>query len=750
MRRRLELWIALALAAATVAAYLPLLGNEFVNYDDDLYITLNRSVRAGLAPESIRWAFTSFHGANWFPLTRLSWMLDAELFGIDARAFHGTSLLLHALNAVLLFLFFARATGAVWASAFVAASFAVHPYHVESVAWAAARKDVLSGFFFMLTLLAYRRSGLPGRSRTRSLAVFACLALGLMAKPTLVVVPFLLLALDFWPLRRTTRFRHLLLEKLPLFALAATFSAITFAAQRNWETVQSLELIPLGARIGNALVSGATYLVKSFHPTGFAVFYPYPRDALPLWQILGSGGLLVGVSVLVALSRRRLPPLAVGWFWFLVTLLPVIGLVQVGQAAMADRYTYLPLIGLAVALAWGVRELVARRRLARAATAALATAVLAALAVANSAQVRIWRDSFSLFEHALRVTEENHVAHINLATALFNQGRLDEAATHLTAALHIAPTSWLAHGILADVRVRQGRPIEAVPLYRKALRQNRGTERWHVGLGNAFTDLGRLKRAVESYREALRLKPTMAVAHGNLARTLVEKGEFDAAIASAEEALRLQPNLAEAHSTLGVALAAKGREERAIVHFERALSLRPGLAATHGHLGRALANRGELERALDHLDQAVRLEPEGAALHAMRGRLLLEAGRQVAAAVAFRQALQLGGREVIYLNDLAWLLATSEDVAVRDPGGALVLALEAAQITGRRNPEVLDTLAAAYAAAGRFEEAARSQERALVLAEEMGRGDLAAELRDRLARYRERRPVRDERSTRPR
>ena len=404
-RRRLLL-VAVLLAAATAAAYLPLLGNDFVNYDDDLYILDSPPIGAGLTADGFRWAFTSFQGANWFPLTRLSWLLDAQLFGLDARAFHATSLLLHVAGAVSLLLAFAGLTGALWPSAFVAAVFALHPLHVESVAWAAARKDVLSGLFWALTLLAYARRARRGPSFPRAAALFAALALGLLAKPVLVTLPCVLLLLDVWPLRRlgpgtgdgtSGRLRRAVVEKLPLFALVAVSSAVTLAAQRAGGAVQALDRYPLLTRLENALNAYPAYVAKAFWPSRLSVFYPHPHGAMPGWRTALSALLLVAVSAWVIRELRRRPYLAVGWFWFVGTLLPVIGLVQVGQAAMADRYTYVSLTGLAVMVAWGARDALGGRRLLRLSAASLALLVLVALAVATWQQARIWRSSATLF-----------------------------------------------------------------------------------------------------------------------------------------------------------------------------------------------------------------------------------------------------------------------------------------------------------------------------------------------------------------
>ena len=673
-----KLLVVALLVAVTLAAYAPLFGNAFVNYDDDLYITHNHHVRSGLEAESVAWAFTTFQGANWFPLTRLSWMLDAELFGLNATGFHFTNLLLHVANVVLVFLVLARMTGAIGASAFVAAIFAVHPLHVESVAWAAARKDVLSGLFALLALLAYERYVRAPRPRRWYAAITAALALGLMAKPTLVTLPFLLLLLDEWPLARLrppeppaawerSRVRRAIAEKLPLLALVAAASAVTFVAQRSGGTVQSLEIYPLAVRMQNALVATVAYIGKTFWPSGLAVFYPHPGRALPIAQVLGAAALLTAISVGVLTALRRRPYLAVGWLWFVGGLVPVIGLVQVGQAAMADRYTYLPLIGLAVMVAWGARESAEHSRALARGAAALGAVVVMALAWVTAEQVRTWRSSVTLLEHALRVTERNHVAHTNLGMVLAGGDRLDAAAAHLLAALRFAPRAPIANGLLAEVRVRQERLEDARRHYQAALRRRPEDVRWLAGLGSLLLQLEKFARAESQYRAALQTRPSAASLHAGLGLALLGRGQVDAAIASFEEARRLEP--AEAQ--------------------------------VHGHLGRALQR----------------------------------AGRDAEAIAAYRETLRLGARTPPLLNNLAWLLATGDRASAGNAGEAVAFAGEAVAATRRMNPAVLDTLAVAYAAAGRPEDALRTAREALAVAEAKGDDALASGIRERIERY---------------
>jgi tetratricopeptide (TPR) repeat protein len=506
-RTRRRALLALALALVTCAVYAPVTGFEWVDYDDDLLITTVPQVREGLSLESARWAFTSLQAANWFPLTRLSWMLDIELFGPDPGALHRTNLLLHALAAALLLLALASLTGDDWRSAWVAGVFALHPLHVESVAWVAARRDVLSGLFAAAALLAWAGAARRGGS-ARHLLVSGLLAAGLMSKSTLIVWPLLLLLLDAWPLGRLRRdgaiawdrLPALLREKLPLFALAGAMAVLAVVAQARGEALRSLEHFPLWVRCANALASLLAYTSDAFWPSGLAVFYPHPGVEVSLAAAAGGGILLLAGAALATALWRRQPAIAIGGLWYLVALAPVIGVVQVGQAARADRYTYLPLIGLAIAVAWGLGA-PARGR-ARTLLAAAAVAALLAFGAATRVQLGTWRDSESLFRHALRVTEDNHVAHINLAPSLLAEGRLDEASAHLLAALRLVPASPVATGLLGDVRLRQQRVGEAVRLYRQALTLDPDARRWRLALARALVVQGRVDEAERVLREA--------------------------------------------------------------------------------------------------------------------------------------------------------------------------------------------------------------------------------------------------------
>ena len=540
--------ICAALAAATFAAYFGALANGFVGYDDEGYVTENPHVRAGLTPESVAWAFTTTEGANWHPATWLSHMLDVTLFDLDAGRHHATSVALHAGNAVLLFLVLVSMTGAVWRSALAAGLFALHPLHVESVAWISERKDVLSTTFWLLTLMAWLR-WVERKTVARYVVVAAFYALGLLAKPMLTTLPFTLLLLDHWPLARRVSFR----EKAPLFAMAFASSLVTLAAQRNGGAIQGLDVIPLADRVANSAMSYGSYLVKTVWPGSLAVFYPYPRVGTLALPAVVSALALAGATAAALMVRKRWPFVSVGWLWYVGTLVPVIGWVQVGAQGSADRYTYVPLIGIFIAITWSAGEAVRARPSIRTPLAAGAIAWLIALSVATRGEVRHWADANALFSRALAVTDNNWLAHNNLAAALSAQGKQDEAIAHLTEALSIRPG------------------------YRDA----------HYNLGVAFARSGKPIEAIEHLEQARRIGPDSAKLQNNLAGALAATGRVDEAVVHLRQALRLDPDNLEAHFNLASASFAGGRFDEAIEHYRAVLSRAPGDAEAQAGLARA-------------------------------------------------------------------------------------------------------------------------------------------------------------------
>jgi tetratricopeptide (TPR) repeat protein len=618
---RLDLLIYLALLLATFAVYAQVRHFDFVNYDDADYTTGNVHVRQGLTAQGLEWALTSRDAANWFPVTWVSHMLDCQLFGFASGWHHLHNVLLHALAAILLCMFLERATGSRWRSALVAFIFALHPLHVESVAWVAERKDVLSACFWFLTLWAYvRYAERPGWGRY--LAVASGLCLGLMAKPMVVTLPFVLLLLDYWPLARFgARWRKAIWEKLPLLGLSGAAAAITYLVQEHAGAVKAL---PLGTRLANATLSCALYIVKTFWPTRLAVFYPYPRD-FAILPILAAGVLLAVVTAGVIVFRRRFPYLLAGWGWFLVTLLPVIGLVQVGGQARADRYMYIPMVGLLIMLVWGAAEILERWQ-AEVVAVPLAAAACLACAALTWVQVGYWRNSETLFRHALEVTEDNSVANHNLGSYLMvSPGCLSEAFPYLEAAVRIDPDSAPAHTDLGSALARTGHLPEAIAQFEEAILLAPDAPIPHNNLGSALTEAGRVPEAIAEFQTALRLDPGYDEARRNLAAAqagpethrsrgiaLLKAGDSSGAIAEFESALRIDPNDADAENNLGVALSSfPERQREAIAHFEAAVRLRPDFADAQLNLGVALSGiPGRLPDALRHLEEADRLRPD--------------------------------------------------------------------------------------------------------------------------------------------
>lgn len=530
---------------ATLLVFAQVGGFEFITYDDNVYVTENPHVQAGLSAEGIRWSL-GFHECNWHPLTWWSLMADAALFRLRPGAFHLVNLLLHTASVVLLFFLLARTTDNLERSAFAALLFAIHPLHVESVAWVAERKDVLCTVFWFLTMHAYvsyakRPSGL------RYAATAGLFAAGLLAKPMLVTLPVVLLLLDVWPLKRQAEgARRLVLEKVPLLALSLASSVATIVAQRRGGAVARLVEFPLGRRLANAATATVAYLVDAVWPAGLSVHYPYP-DHVPVAATLICAAIIAGVSIAAVRAARTRPCLTVGWLWYVVTLLPVIGFVQVGTQARADRYTYIPLVGLFVAVAFAVPELPGRMRpVLRAAAALLAIA----LGVRAYAQTSYWHDSVTLFEHALRVTESNAVAHSNLGRAYLGRGDLAKASEHAREVVRIDPHAPDGHFNLGVVLESMGRPDEAEASYREAIRIAPGRAESHLNLGIVLARAGRLEEAESQVRDAVRLAPDSFSARNNLGALLAGRGAFQEAIEQFAEAVRLDPGNQDARVNL--------------------------------------------------------------------------------------------------------------------------------------------------------------------------------------------------------
>ena len=672
---RAVLGVCLFLAGAVWVVFGQTLHHGFVNYDDAVYIADNPAVLGGLSLKGIGWAFAHNVNVNWTPLTVISHMLDCQFYGLHAGGHHLTNLLLHAASAILLFLVLRQMTGALWRSAFVAAVFAVHPLHVESVAWIAERRDVLSGLFFMLTLGAYagyvRHPPLLGRY----LMAVLMLALALMSKPMVVTLPFVLLLLDYWPLKRFTQSDgwlipwRLIAEKLPLLALSGAACVATFFVQK--EAIASL---PFSVRIGNALISCVAYLRQMIYPVGLAVYYPHPENSLALWKIFAAFVLLLVISIAAIAVRRKQPWFLIGWLWYLGMLVPVIGLIQSGMRARADRYTYLPQIGLYILLTWTVVELTASWRGRRWVLGGGAMAVLAVLIACARTQTAYWRDSESLWTHALACAPDNTIAHNNLGDAFYQQGRLDEAIAQFQKTLAINPNNAEANYDLGNAYFQQGRMDEAIAQFQKTLAINSSDMDVHY----SFADV-----------------------HNNLGNVFLRQGRMDEAVAQFQMALAIKPEDANTHYNLGNAFRQKGGANEAIAQFQKALAIKPQFAEARYNLGNAFLQQGRVDEAITHFQMALEIKPD-----------YVEAW-----------------------NNMAWVLATCPQASLRNGIKAVELAERANQLSGGENPVVLCTLAAAYAEAGRFPEAVETAQRASHLAGAQSNTALAEALQSQLKLY---------------
>ena len=635
MARPRTVFVCALLALVTLLVYLPVRHHAFVVCDDPDYVTQNPIVQAGLTWSGFQWAFSTLDASNWHPLTWLSHMLDCQLFGLNAGRHHLVSVLFHATNAVLLLLLMVRMTGAFWQSAFIAALFAWHPLHVESVAWVAERKDVLSTFFGLLTLMAYVRyahgatGGMWQVTQTNSInplvtrhasryyrLALLFFALGLMAKPMLVTLPFVFLLLDYWPLGRVTgdgwqvtsdkksvgklsnfksQLSTLLREKWPFFALAAASCVVTFVAQKRGESVAPLEAYPLSARIANAAVAYVKYLVNSVCPVNLAVIYPLPKE-IPWVEVVGAIMVLAVITSVIWQARRRQPYWVTGWLWYLGMLVPVVGLVQVGRQAMADRYTYLPLIGVFIGMVFGLGDLAKKLRLNPTMMISVAGIVLAGCLFATARQLQYWQDSETLFERALAVTKNNPVAQNNLGSALLQKGNVDEAIVHFQKALQINPAYAEAHNNLGVALFKQGNVDEAISHFQMALQTKLDNAEACYNLGNALLQKGRVDEAISHYQKALQIKPDYVGAENNLAWVLaacpqasLRNGNKAVELALRANQLTGDGNPAVLH-TLAAAYAETGRFPEAVATAQHALQV----AGTQSNPALADAIRSQL------------------------------------------------------------------------------------------------------------------------------------------------------------
>ena len=701
------------LALVTLLVYLPALHHGFVEYDDQQYVTENPRVQAGLTWAGLAWAF-GFHAGNWHPLAWLSHMLDCQLYGARAGGHHLTNVLLHVASTLLLFSVLNRMTSRMWRSAAVAALFAWHPLHVESVAWVAERKDVLCAFFWMLTLWLYvRHAAQP--SPARYLFTLGSFVLCLMSKPMGVTLPFVLLLLDYWPLQRVARFHsasarqagdtgqgadilRLIREKIPFFLLSAIACVLTLSAQEL--AIVSTAGLSVSQRIVHVLAAYNHYLVAMFVPRNLAVYYPY-QIHLPTWTIVCAIFVLGLATLLATMNFRQRPYLMVGWLWYLGTLVPVIGLVQVGDQAWADRYTYLPLIGLFVSIVWFACETIKNRLVLQGASVMVAGLLIAT----TSVQLGYWQNTHTLFEHTAKVTTKNYMAVTILGSLLAKDGKLDEAMECYQTALHYQPAYPEAHFFLGNALDEQGKLDEAVAEYQKALWFRPTQEQTHIFMGIALGKQKKYDEAMVHYTAALKLNPDSAVAQNNLARLLHTQGRFDAAIEHYTAALQIDPKLALAHNNLGILLIQKGNLVEGTQQLREALQLKPGNAETEFNLALALNQQEQWNEAAGLFKIAMAAHTTDPRAHYEFATALAHLKRTREAMGEYASALLIQPDFPDALDGLAWILSTDANPDYRNGAEAAKMAGRACELTGQQDPVKLKTFAAACAETGRFEQA---------------------------------------------
>ena len=602
----MKIAICIFLAVSTFAVYSQVQDHEFINYDDDKYVTNNEYVKAGFTRDSAGWALTTSYNSNWHPMTWLSHMLDAQLFGPNSKGHHLTNLLFHIANVLLLFLVLLRMTGALWQSGFVAALFALHPLNVESVAWVAERKNVLSTFFWLLTMWAYIRYAQKTNLKRYSLVILF-FAMGLMSKPMLVTLPFVLLLLDYWPLRRLqsdrrTAISRLVYEKIPLLVLVAGSVVTTLTVQKMGGALGSLNAFPIQERVINALVSYWLYLQKMIWPGGLAIFYAHPENTLSVWKGLATAALLALVTTAAIRLARRAPYFAVGWFWYLGTLIPVIQLVQTGSIAMADRYAYVPLIGIFIIIAWGLPELLAKWRLRSRILTIAAGIWISTLMLMTWNQVSHWKNSITIFSHAIEVTDIEYpdflLAHNNLANALLAEGRTGKAISHYKMAINLMPDYAVNHNHLANALFAEQKTEEAISHFKMAIELMPDYAIAHNNLGTVLLAEQKTEEAISHYKTAVKLLPDYATAHYNLGFALMKEKKTGEAIFHFKMAIQLEPNNTNAHSNLGNALLAEQKTKEAISHYKIAINLKPDNPLALQNFKMALLRLAEKKKSL--------------------------------------------------------------------------------------------------------------------------------------------------------
>lgn len=705
INNRSILYVCLILVILTLFAYWSIKSFDFVNYDDDKFVTHNIHVTTGLNADNIKWAFTSIYASNWIPLTWISFMFDSSLSDMNPAYFHLMNLLFHILNTVLLFIVFGKMTGSVWKSAAIAALFAIHPLHVESVAWISERKDVLSTFFMMLTVWAYiHYVEKPNYKRyALVLVLFAC---GLMSKPMLVTLPFILLLLDFWPLRRFSTLSEenkqnwkssvnllirLIYEKLPLFLLSVGAVIVTIFAQK--EEIIIRQVIPMYLRIENAFVSYCSYMWMMIWPGSLAVLYPHP-EYIPLWQISAAAALLILISGFAIHKAKKFPYFISGWLWYLGTLVPVIGLIQVGVQSMADRYTYIPLIGLFIILVWGICDLTYRLTYKKYILAGISAIAVILLIAVTISQLKYWKDTKALFSRALAVTNNNYVMHCNMGVLLAKQGNIQDAVFHYDTALKIKPNDADTNYNYANLLAAQGKLDKAIEHYIIAIKYTSEYAPAYNNLGIAYVRSANQEKAIEQFRKAIKINPNYKEAKNNLETALArqekikkvqaskshdnsvtlttvqgkmqagmalfKKGDLNGAISNFREVLKIDPQNLNAHVSIGLALGYKQNFEEAIAHFRRAIEINPELFEVYNSLAVALTYTGKIEEAIFQLKKSIEINPGFAKAYNTLGVVLAKTGKVDEAIVYLQEALRLDQNYTEAKKNLDLILSMKE------------------------------------------------------------------------------------------
>ncbi len=656
------------LAAITFLVYAQVLRHDFLYFDDNLYVSANPNVKAGLSGQSINWAFTTSYAANWHPVTWLSHLLDCQLFGLNPSCHHLVNVLFHTANTLLLFALLNAMTGAVWRSAFVAAAFALHPLHIESAAWIAERKDLLSAFFGFLAILGYLQ--FVKKKSVKWYAVTLLLfALGLMSKPMLVTLPFVLLLLDYWPLERFTGIRtnwknfvRLVVEKIPFFVMGVISSIVTFIVQRSGGAMATIDKLPLENRLINAVLSYGRYISKMFWPTKLAILYPMPKGAIPIWEAIVYALILIALTILIFRLSSKYKYLLMGWLWYLVTLVPVIGLVQVGSQAMADRYTYIPLIGLFIIVSFGTYDVLKNSSQQKIIIQVLSITALTVMSIVTTFQLSLWRDSISLFEHTLAVTKNNGIIYANIGACYVDTEQPEKAVDVCIKALQIRKSDSEAYCNLAAAYNKLERYEEAVQACKEAIKIKANDAKPYCNLGVSYAKLGKYKESIETFQKALLFNPDEARAYYYIGFANRNLGNYKGAIAACQKAIQLNPsdirpycdlgisygevanyteaintfskalqilpNDAETYYNLGHIYQKTNRDQEAINAFEKAIRFDPNFAKAYCNLGVAYAKRGNYQKTVEVCEKAVKIDPNYAEAHFNLGISYLVAGKK--------------------------------------------------------------------------------------------------------------------------